>query len=363
MANNSLYLALGEEASRGTAESASVGFIPLTSPSIPRVEFGERTRDEFRGSEAALGVTSVSRMSRSWSGSVETPFFTEAGSVSGMTGTLMKHFFGSVSSAQNGTTGQYSHMLCPAADPFASANLGAKALTLNLNLNEGGAMKNWPFVGGRVKSLAFEQESGSPLKVSCELFGQYRDTVTAELGSPVFAAENLRCDYNNLSVYTGAVARTGTAPDFTDIAPNGATPVRPEKISVKMENGMEDALRLSGVDYPDRTRMGRFNVTVEMTLDWEDPASGFSSVDELNSWVAANSSTNLLLVWDTGTAAGTGDNHSLILDIPLARRTGGEPEYTLEKDPMVTLSYQALYDETGTGYSAGVLLKNTASAV
>ena len=45
---------------------------------------------------------------------------------------------------------------------------------------------------------------------------------------------------------------------------------------------MEDVLRLSGVDYPDKTRMGRFKVSVEMTIDWEDPASGFNSISEFN---------------------------------------------------------------------------------
>ena len=35
MAENKIYLALGEEASRGVKESTAVGFIPLLSPGIP----------------------------------------------------------------------------------------------------------------------------------------------------------------------------------------------------------------------------------------------------------------------------------------------------------------------------------------
>lgn len=362
MAENRLYLALGEEAARGTKESTTVGFIPLSGPAIPKMEFDDKRRKEFRGEESLLGDTSVLRLGRKWSAGIEAPFFTEGGSIKGIGGTVLKHFFGKAASAQNGATGQYSHMMYPVSDPFSAANLGTKALTLNLNLNEGAVIKNWPFVGGRVKSVSFEQEPGAALKFKAELFGQYRDAVTAETGSPVFAAENLRCGSNNLKVYTGTITRTGTAPDYTDFAFGSATQVRPDKISVKIENGMEDAKRLSGLDYADRTRMGQFKVTLEMTFDWEDPASGFSSVDELNSWIASGGTKNFALHWDTGTQAGTGGNHGLYIDLPSMQRQGGAPEYKLEKDPMITLKYEGLYDAT-IGYMIGVLLKNTASTI
>ena len=363
MADNKLYLALGEEATRGTKEATTVGFIPLLGAGIPKFEAEDKKRDEFRGENSNLGDTTVLRMSRKWSGSIETPFFTEAGGTAkGAIGTILKHFFGKATSAQNATTGQYRHMLYPVTDPFAAANLGTKALTLNMNLNEGAVMRNWPFLGGRIKSLSFEQEAGNSLKMSAEVMGQVRDTVTAELGSATFAAENLRCDYNNLTVYTGTITRTGTAPDFTDFTFGSATQIKPDKISVKIENGMEDAIRLAGLDYPDKTRMGKYKVSLEFTIDWEDPASGFSSIDDFNAWVTGASSTNFFLYFNTGTQAGTGDNHSLYIDIPIAQRMGGEPEYALDKDPMVTLKYEGLYSAT-TAYLIGLMLKNTATAL
>ncbi len=363
MAENRLYMAVGEEATRGVAESTTVGFVPLLSPSIPKMEFDDQKVKEFRGEESIKGDSAVRRMSRKWSGSVETPLFTESGGTSGMVGTLLKHFFGSVTSTENGATGQFHHTYYPVSDPFSAANLGTKALTLNLNINEGAVMKNWPFVGGRVSSLSFDQEAGSQLKLSAELFGQYRDAVTAEIGSAQFAAENLRCDYNNLSLYTGTITRTGTAPDYTDFSFGSATRIKPDKVSVKIENGMEDTLRLSGVDYPDMTRMGQYKVSVEFTIDWEDPASGFSSVDDFSAWMGNASETNLFLHWDTGTQAGSGDNHSLYIDIPRASRLGGEPDYSLDKDPMITVKYEGLLDTATTGYLVGLMLKNTASAV
>lgn len=362
MSAGKLYLAVGEEASRGAAESSAVGFIPLLNPMIPKMEFDDRRRVEFRGEESVKGDTAVDRMGQRWAASLETPFYTEAGSGKGLVGTLLKHFFGRCASSENGSTGQHIHMMSPAGDPFSDANLGARGLTLNLNINEGASVKNWPYAGGRIRALSFEQEAGSALKVTAELFGQKREAAGAELGSPVFAPEKLRCDYRSLGVYAGPVTRTGAAPDFTSLSAAGATRIRPDRISVKMENGMEDAMRLSGLDYPDRTRVGRYRVTAEMTLDWEDPASGFSSAAEFRGWLASAGTTNLFLRWDTGEQAGTGENHALIIDLPRLRRAGGEPEYRHDKSPMVTLRYEGLYDGS-VGYMAGVMLVNTAATV
>ena len=363
MAENNLYAAFGEEATRGTKESTTVSFIPLNTPSIPTFEPEDIDRAEFRGEDTAKGNHVTLRKSRKWSGSVEMPLFTEAGTTAGGVGTIFKHFFGHTASAQNGATSQYYHMLSGVADPFLTANLGTKALTYNLNINEGVTQKNWPYVGGRITTLNFDQAVNESANVTFDMVGQFRDTTTAELGSETFAAENLRCDYNNLSIYTGTITRTGTGPDYTDITFGSATQLKPDSISVSIENGMEDAIRLGGLDYPDKTRMGKFAVTIEMTIDYEDPASGFSSADEYSAWIASLSETNFALIWDTGAQAGTGDNHSLIIDIPRAVRQGGPPEYSLDNDPMITLTYKGDYDFTTTKYIVGMLLKNTASAI
>jgi hypothetical protein len=363
MAENRLYLALGEEATRGVRESSTVGFIPLLSSGIPKLEINEARREEFRGEDTVKGGAPFRRLDRKWSASLEIPFFTEAGGQPGMMGTLMKHFFGHASSVENGVTGQFSHSFSPVADPFATTALGTRALTLNMNLSEGAVVRNWPFVGGRVSSLGFTQEPGQNLKLTADMFGQFRDAPVAETGGAVFAAENLRCDYNNLKVFTGTVTRTGTAPDFTDMGLMAATQIRPDKISVKFENGMSDVLRLAGLDYPDKTRMGVFKVSLEMTIDWEDPASGFSSVAEFNAWAASAGTANFVLHWDTGTQAGTGDNHGLYIDLPLMERAGGAPEFSLDKDPMITLKYEGVFDGSVTQYMGGVILKNTAITV
>lgn len=363
MAENNVYLAIGEEATRGTAESTTVGFVPLLGANVPQMAFEDSKRDEYRGEDTVKGDTTVIRMGQKWSSSLSMPFFTEAGSSKGIVGSIFKHFFGKTTSAQNGATGQYRHMMYPTPDPFSTSNLGAKALTLNFNMSEGATVQNHAYRGGRVKSISLEQTPGSHLQMGVEMMGQLKTATGTAIASPVFAAENLRCDYNNLTVYTGTITRTGTGPDYTAFAFGSATVLKPDKISLKIDNGMEDVTRLSGLDYPDKTRMGKYLVTLDITIDWEDPSSGFSSVDDINSWLAAAGSTNFFLHWDTGTQAGTGDNHSLDIDLPIMQRMGGAPDLSRDKDPMVTLKYEGLYDATTTKYIVGVFLKNTATAI
>lgn len=358
------FIAIGEEAARGTKESSTVGYIPIRNFSLPKPDYMARKRDEYRGEQRQLGHTAELRMGEKWDGlSPEILMFSEAGTTKGMLGTLLKHFFGTVATAQNGATGQYAHMFYPIVDPFGASNLDVAALTANMNVMHDTVLKNYPYVGARVKKLSLKQDTGDHLIMTPELFGQTLAALEAGLSSPAWPAENLRFDYNNLTIRAGAtVTRTGTAPDYTNITSNGAV-VSPDSITLEFDRGYEDKMLLDGTTSPSRTKVGMFTGKLSMTIDFLNPASGFSSVDEFTAWLAASSTTNFLLTWDTGTAAGTGDNHSLIIDLPVCNRLGGMPDFPLDDDPTVTLEYDFHYDPTTTLYAAGVLLKNTAAAV
>ena len=360
---NKAFVAIGEEATRGTKEATTVGFVPVSSFKLPKPDFMVKKRGEFRGEDSMLGPTTELRMGQKWEGlDLEIPFFTEAGTTKGIIGTLLKHFFGKAASGQNAATGQYYHMLYAVADMFAAANLGTKALTVNMNFMEGAVLKNYPYIGARVQKIGFKQETGQPLLFTASLIGQKLDTITAGLSSPVFPAENLRCDYNNLTLYTGVVTRTGTPPNYTDLA-SAATVIKPDTVSVEFERGIEDKMVLEAKDYPTKTVIGQLTGKVSMSMDWEDPATGFSSVDDFTAWLAATSALNMLFKWDTGTQAGTGGNHSFFIDLPICNRLGGMPELDLTKDPMISLECDIHLDPTTTLYAVGMLLKNTATAV
>ena len=364
MAETKAYVAIGEETTRGTKESTTVGFIPVNSFKMPAPDFMAKKREEFRGEDTALGYTTELRMGKQWTGlSLEMPFFTEAGTVKGSYGTLLKHFFGKATSAQNAVTGQYAHMLYPVTLPMATANLGTKAITINMNSIHGATIKNHPYYGGRVAKIGFKQEVGQPLIFTTDSMGQGLATPEAGIASPVFPAENLRCDYNNLVIRQGAtVTRTGTAPNYTNITSSGMV-VQPDSISFDPERGWEDRLILNGTDTPGKSKVGIVTGKLSMTFDFEDPASGFNTKTEFLAWLASTSSTNFLLTWDTGTQAGTGLNHQLIIDLPICNRIGGMPDIIRDGDPKITLEYDVLLDATTTGYAIGILLMNTATVV
>lgn len=356
MSENVEYVDFGEEANRGTAEKTTIGTLPVQSPIYPTLNLNDVARGEIRGENAVLGDTLELRRSKTWN--VDVPFmgFTEAGTTAGMMGTIFKHFFGG-----NSVTGSdpYFHMMYPVVNPFATANLGTKALTLNLNLSEGDTVKNHPFFGGRVKSIELSQEVQQPLIITVGFIGQGRDPSTTLIASPVFPAEALRLDYNNLTVYTGTITRTGTGPDFTDFTFGSATTIKPDKISVKLENPYVDDFRLSGTLFPDKTRLkGKWVASASLTIDWEAPGSGFESINEFNNWVDTDGggTTNLFCHWDAGS------NQELFLDLPTVRRKGGLPEFSETDDPMITLEYKAEFNVT-TAYLVGMLLKNSAATI
>lgn len=365
MAANQVYLALGVEAARGTAESTTVGFLPLTSAKLPEYQPDDQRRGEFRGEQSALGDIGTRRMSRKWSYSLETNFFTESGTKKNMVGALLKHFFGFCGSSQNGATGQYLHMMYPVHNPLSTSTgfLGDTALTVNFNVSEGDTVKNHAWEGGVITGLTFSSEPGQLLKLTATMMGQKKVASGTAIASPTFAAENLRCDYADLKVYTGTITRTGIAPDFTQFAFLSASRVYPDKVTLTLENGKTDSLTHAGVDYPTKQNLGKFKATLAMDFDFADPASGFNTVDEVNNFLAGIAMTNFLLHWDTGTQAGTGDNHGLYIDLPVMTNKGGTPEFSADSDPKVSLTYEADFDATTTEYLIGVMLKNTADEI
>jgi len=182
------YLAIGEETTRGTKQAATVGFIPLTDFDLPIPDYMTKKRGEYRGEPSRLGHTLERRMGQKIEGSFTFPVFSEAGTTKGIVGTIYKHFMGKATSAQNASTGQYAHMMYGVSDPWATANLGTKALTLNYNIiAASGAIRNYPVLGARITKLKFSQKPGDDLLCTVSWVAQKLDASTAGLSSPVYA--------------------------------------------------------------------------------------------------------------------------------------------------------------------------------
>jgi len=363
---NQVYVAIGEETTRGTAESSTVGFFPVINGAEPSFAPDDKRYGEYRGEESSLGDINFRRLSTKWDYSLEFNTFSEMGSTKGMLGTLLRHFFGYGSSAQNAATGQYYHMIYPVYNPLSTdaGFLGAKGLTVNYNAAEGDTIKNHKWEGGIVTGLKFTQNTGELLKISATISGQKRQAAAAEIGSPTFPAENLRFDYADLTCYYGTITRTGSAPDYTNFTFGSATQFIPTSYEINITNGRTDNIVLAGVDYPTVVKNGKFKVTLSIVIDYTDPASGFSSADQYANSIAGIAQTNFFFHYDTGTQAGTGDNHQLYIDLPVVNNMSKTPpDRSLDNDPTITLNYEADFDAATTAYILGIMLKNTATSI
>lgn len=369
MAQAVKYVAMGEEDLRGTAEDTAVFFVPVMTGAKPVSEFQDDPTKDFRGAENRLGDQTITRKFESWNTPPDIPLYSELAGPDGPAGIakILKHGLGKATTGAAKEISAYPHMIYPHIDPFDTGSIGSKALTYNDNMSEGATVINTPYVGGRVKALNFEQELPEQLKLSLEMFGQYKDVQGAEIGDEAYPLETLRFDYDDLEFYQGVPAYTGDAPDYTEIDPSGGNLIKVDKLSIKITNGFEDVKRSSGLKYAEHTRVnGPFKVELEFTMDYEDPASGFSSVDDFNAWLTAASETAFTALWDTGTVVAGGattETHKLIIDMPRMQRMGGEIEFDLEKDPLITLKYEGLFDPTTTQYLVGILLQNSAETI
>ena len=362
---NKYYVAIGEEANQGTPEVGTVGFIPvLNFGGLGYMPEDKMRDDQFRGEDSVLGATSTRRLTEKWEQSLDIPFYTEAGTTTDIMAQILKHFFGAGTSVQNASTGQYAQMFYPIANICAAGNLGTKALTLNPNFSHGDNVKNHPEAGARIKSISFKQERGQRLVMTVAFFGQYIDTITAEIGSPTFAAENLACYFDHMNCYTGTITRTGTPPDYTDITFGSATSFECDDVTITFECDRDLEIELgSGKIYPTQTVGGLYKTTVEITRNFDSPAAGFNPVTEFENWLTAINKKNFAFHWDTGTPAGTGDNHGLIIDLPQLVMAPLDPEFDIEKDAKITLKFDDGEKDSTTLYKGAVMLKNTVAAI
>lgn len=362
------YLAIGEEAARGTAEKTTVGFIPLNEPFMPKPEYNDQEINEYRGEDRGKGPNEMRRFDSKWSGSLDMPIFCDSGTVTKFVGTMLKHFFGDVTSTQNGGTGQYVHTFYPNTAPFdTGATLVAKALTLNSNWSYGSTVKNNAYTGGRFNKLTISQEQGQLAKAVFEAFGQTLDDNITLISTPTFADEDKGLRPSNLSVYNGAgITRgAGTPPAYTTSwLPNTMNQLKPETISIEIENGWADSLRFDGNQYPDKTETSVWKYTLNMKIDWEVPSSGFDSTAEWVAWNNAIGNTPFLIVWDTGTEAGSGgDNYGIKIDLPMANRVSPDFDLSQIGAKKIDLKYEGLVDLSTTTYLLGMQLINEDSAV
>ncbi|OQY16384.1 MAG: hypothetical protein B6I36_10335 [Desulfobacteraceae bacterium 4572_35.1] len=355
------FIAFIEHDVRDTVTGSETNmFIPVMGSLQPTFEPTDESRQEFRGGDTALGDTTVVRRSSQWSFSLECAWYPGV-----EVGTLLKHALGHAGTRAVEDTSAFKGIVYPAADPFSAAELGDKALGFYVNTDEGGTTRSRLYFGGRVKSVAINGEGTDDIKLTFEIVGpgEFINAEAAETAGASFTTVSPFCSAD-LTCFVGTGAsRVGTAPNYTSIAEGTMDSFCPDSINMTITNGMDDKQVMCGVKGPGKTyRSGQFSVELTAPIDYEDPASGFSSADEVKQIFDDPIQSSLMLKLDNGEDAGATVNYTAVIDLPSVMLNPGTPQRNSDgSQPTVELSYKSLYSTT-TEYPVAILTVDKASA-
>jgi len=355
------FIAMVEHDARDTVTGSEVKhFIPIMGALQPTFTPSDEPREEFRGQDSALGDLTVVRRESQWTWSLELAAYPIEG-----VGILLKHVLGKAGTRAVYDTSAYKGIIYPDAMPFGeSMELGDKALGFYVNTDEGGTTKSRLYFGARVKSVAFQFEGTDDVKLTFEVMGpgEYIDAEASETAGATFTDVSPFASKDTIMYVGAGISRTGTAPGFTDIDPTGMDQFIPDSMTITITNGLDDKVVMNGVQGPSKThRASKFKVEISSPMDYEDPASGFSSADEYKLIFAGTVESSLALVLDNGELAGAAENYSWTIDLPNLSLNPGTPTRTTDgTQPSVDLAYVSLMSDT-TEYPVAIQTIDKAS--
>lgn len=358
------YMAICEETTRGTKPTTPTWlFYPLISGLQPKFNPNDESKKEFKGANTALGDSTVTRKSSDFSDTLEAYCYPGA-----ELGLILKHGTGYAGSRSVIDTTAYKGILYPVTMPYGTGMpLANTAIGLCPNTDEAGTTKSQYWGGYRPKSLTFAIKPGEEVKVTIEgggagpWVGDPDQTAISGLAWP--AAASFHGSDAEFYIASG-ISRTGVAPNFTDIDAGTMQRIYPDDFSLKLTLGLEDAIVGNGVRGPSKSkRTAQALAEVDITIDYEDPSSGFSSADEYKTIFSGPRTNSLLIILNNGELAGAAtENYRLIIDLPLLRVSTDGPERNSDgKTPPMKMKFSSLYSDT-TKYPFALMTVDQADA-
>lgn len=359
------YLAMYEEDERGVAPAVPVmRFLPVTSNPQPKFNPKDEPRKEFRGVNTRLGDASVVRRESSYSHPLDFGYYPGV-----EVGLILKHIFGFAGIRAIVDVSAKRGILYPSPGfPYgAGAALGTKAVAMIPNLEEGGVTKSQLYAGERFKSLTIAIKGSDDVKVSVEgmgagpWIGPADQAATPGVSWP--AADPFISALAQYYIGAGA-ARTGTAPDFTDIGPGTMQQFLADEMTIKITPGWDDKIVGNGIKGPSKTYVAnQFAVEVDCTVDYEDPASGFSSADEYKAQFSGPRTNSLMIVLTGEQLAGAAtEKYKTVIDMPLVQAIFETPDRNSEgKTPPMKMKFKTLIN-AAIGYPIAMMTTDQAAA-
>lgn len=311
------YMAISRQTARNALNgSPTYLFYKVMGKLEPEPEYKEDAVNEWAGQDIAQGNATHDRTSTSWKHGWESRIFPSV-----ELATLYEFLFGYKSAPTTVDTSANKVMFKTVSEMFdAAAPLADNALALIPHTDKGGTTYSQNFIGGRIKDgeLSFKGGEDAMMKLSFIGGPWISAPEQAEVAGMSFPAAT-RFKSGNLTCYLGAGATlTGTAPDYTDIAPGTMPQFKPDDMTIKLEPGIDDKYKMNGEDGPSVTeRTSSWKVTAEFTIDFSDPASGWSSYDAWAARFAGIQYAPLMIKLDSGQLAGaTTQTRQFLLYVP-----------------------------------------------
>jgi hypothetical protein len=343
------YIALVEETTRGTDPGSGYLYLPVMSNLIPTFNATDEPRQEFRGADSALGANedSIVRRESQVTYTLECAYYPGA-----ETGLLFKHLLGKQGTRAAEDTSAFKGPLYPLSQPYGTGNeLAEKAIGIYSVFDLEGIETKRYYGGLRVSACTITGEGTDDVKLTFELKGpgEYVGADAVNDLTPTFPVADPFV-VSDVLCYAGTGATlTGTAPDYTEIAPNTMSKFCPDSLNISITNGLDDKTVLCGVQGPSKThRSAQFSATIGTPIDYEDQSSGFSSYDEYYTIFAGPSTQSLMFVMDNGQLAGdTTATYESTFYFDAMLRQHETPQYSPDgTEPSVALSWVSLNSDT-----------------
>lgn len=356
------YLAFYEETTRGVVPTPTYLFLPVSGDLTPDFDADDKPRVEFRGQDTGLGDITVIRREVKWTYTLKTAWY--PGKEIGL---LLKHLFGNAGARSVIDTTAYRGLCNPILMPYGTGmNLGDKAIAIVPNTDEAGTTRSQVYGGGRVTSCKITASGTDDVMLEFTLQGAWIGAADqTAVGGVSFPAANPFNSSDYKAYIGGTPVRTGTAPNYTNITVGTAVQFMPDSLSITITNGLDDKIVGNGVPGPTKTfRKEKFKVDIDTPIDYEDPASGFSSADEFKKLFTGPSTNNLLVLFDNGDLAGSAtEKYTALLDLPyMMQKNPKKPGRNSEgKTADLKMGFTSLYSTTAK-YAGALFTVDKATA-
>lgn len=324
------YVALSLQEDRTALDASPVfAFYPVKGKLEPDVEYKEEAVKEWRAQDTAQGDVSDDRTSTAWKYSLEGRIY--PGDELAMLIKLLTGYAGTPVALSAPDSAAALTIFRTATEMFGEGTqLLDSALAIIPNTAKGADTYSQSYIGGRPKDAELIFKGGEAAELKMNFIGGPWISAAEQTAIPGVAFPSSKAFQSVPKVYLGSGATiTGTAPDFSNFIPNTMPMVKPDDLTIKFDNGQEDAYKMNGIEGPSVTeRKKQWGVMVEYTHDFSDPASGWSSYDAWAARFAGIQYAPCMIVLDSSEIipSCTTQTYQLALYLPKVKITTETPD-------------------------------------